>query len=361
MTSDDLDLWERLAGCLLTTLATSCLLSEPTRETALSACTGGAGGTGGISGATASSTGGTDAGGSTMIATEPFSYAIGSNLTGQTGGTGWQTSAAHPGSLCTGSDFGDTGPAWVKIPFSSNAIILSDFSPLPAGLTSLGNAASFPAATDDNGRTLRTLDTSPGSPACTLGLCDASSDLAGRPMLGAGTYFIGFVLASDRTDTTSIYGGGHLYQGAGQLGGNCGADKPNERILMGANNLQTVLGVDRTTNGAAGASKWLSTVTLNTTPHLLVYKIENAVSDTLCSTPDGSGAAVSCPAGEREAVTLWVDAMTSSDAPAVTRKVIAGWGNSRGLNTVQLGGKGEAVTVSHLCIGLTFADARCGQ
>ncbi len=178
------------------------------------------------------------------IACDDFDYAT-TNLDGQSGGVGW------------------TG-AWFLSPLETyhNTIVSPGFT--NAGLVASGNRMS--ESGNDN-RTFRYLDTARSEVAdliCTgsygsaaFGKHGTTNWIAFLMNMTSGNAYCGVHLADDLEPNYDKYG-----------------NKQHQRIQMGRNNTSTNYYLGRVTNGGAGSGKWDSSIPVNSTVRLVVYRFD---------------------------------------------------------------------------------------
>jgi penicillin amidase len=186
-------------------------------------------------------------GASILIASESFDYPVGQKLSGLAGGSGW------------------AGP-WFTSPLNQDDSRIGRPGMTRPGLTATGGKV---VTAGKEIRTFRTL---------ALGRKDLAPWVDdGRLGRDGSTVWIAFVTAlSDLPGNSNEgYGSIHLNDGVGDLTMDQYGDKRNhQRIQIGDRNSATNYYFGRVTNGAPGSAGYDTTVPFDTTPHLVVTRID---------------------------------------------------------------------------------------
>lgn len=238
-------------------------------------------------------------------------------------GTGWDTAAQVQGSLCsTTSNLavggGESGPNWVD--GGSGATIAPSVFSFP-GLLVGADMLSVKKSNSDL-RIFRSIDMTQAALAPFL-------NAAGR--IGKGTVFFGLMMRLSTPAPANGHCGVHLYETLPGPLQKCSASKVGERAYFGDRNLNvqtnkpaTHYNFERTTQGAAGAALWDTTIPFDQTPRLVVLEIQFNTSSTCDVGVNGPAKCPPCPIDPatnmpslcNDTVTMWIDPSAGPTPPA---------------------------------------------
>ena len=188
-----------------------------------------------------------------LICYEGFNYTPGTKLNGIGTGTGWAAAWV-------------TAPAFVTAN-KDNATAVTSLK--PGGLAFTGQRLQ---TVGNDVRSFRRIDTTAGSGAAAAGLVNAN----GKIGVPNGIVWVSYMAAlSSGNNTNTGNGGFHLYDGLGDLNAFTDGDKGHHEILFLGDRNNPTTGINwcvEVTSGGSGTVD--STVPVNTTPHLFVWKLE---------------------------------------------------------------------------------------
>ena len=243
---------------------------------------------------------------------------------------------------------------------------VEDDSVRPLNLPAQGRALSIAADASDLSRIAIQIGTQSSDQSCFYGLCDSTADVNGDPML-QGTYYLRAIVWNTSTPSTGLFGSCHLYGGV-DFSSLCGENKENEdEQIWGDNNTTVVSGSNKAyilartcgtatcPNGASSASTFFDSTIVNTTPHVIVIKIDTENTSSACTTPDDKATAVTCAAGLHNTITEYIDKSTTA-AASEGPDIIERWSNSHRINAIECSGT-HGFVIEGICGATVYDDA----